>query len=167
MRETGTPAACSAIEEAQTEPIDEEPFDSSVSETTRITYGNSSSSGIVGSERPLGERAVADVAALRAAHEAGLPHRERREVVVVPEPLGLLEAEVVDLHVHAGRAERDAGEDLRLAAREQRRAVDARRDVDLGLDRPDLVLGAAVGALLVDGDPLADDVLLELGEGAP
>ena len=44
---TGTPAACSAIEEAQTEPIDEDPFDSSVSETTRITYGNSSSSGIV------------------------------------------------------------------------------------------------------------------------
>ena len=35
--ETGTPAACSAIEDAQTEPIDEEPFDSSVSETTRIT----------------------------------------------------------------------------------------------------------------------------------
>ena len=34
---TGTPAACSAIEEAQTEPIDEEPLDSSVSETTRIT----------------------------------------------------------------------------------------------------------------------------------
>ena len=30
-------AACSAIEEAQTEPIDDEPFDSSVSETTRIT----------------------------------------------------------------------------------------------------------------------------------
>ena len=28
---------CSAIEEAQTEPIDEEPLDSSVSETTRIT----------------------------------------------------------------------------------------------------------------------------------
>ena len=35
--ETGTPAAWSAIEDAQTEPIDEEPLDSSVSETTRIT----------------------------------------------------------------------------------------------------------------------------------
>ena len=45
---TGTPAACSAIDEAQTEPIEDEPLDSSVSETTRITYGNSSSSGIVG-----------------------------------------------------------------------------------------------------------------------
>ena len=57
------------------------------------------------------------------------------------------------------------GEDLGLAAGEQRRAVRARRDVDLGLDRADLVRGAAVGALLVDGDALADDVLLELGEG--
>ena len=37
MRVTGTPAACRAIEEAQTEPIEEEPLDSSVSETTRIT----------------------------------------------------------------------------------------------------------------------------------
>ena len=34
---TGTPAAWSAIDEAQTEPIDDEPLDSSVSETTRIT----------------------------------------------------------------------------------------------------------------------------------
>ena len=40
-------------------------------------------------ERSLGERAVADVAALRAAHEARLPDRERREVVVVPERLRL------------------------------------------------------------------------------
>ena len=35
--DTGTPAAISAIDEAQTEPIDEDPFDSSVSETTRTT----------------------------------------------------------------------------------------------------------------------------------
>ncbi len=118
-----------------------------------------------GLERPLGERAVTDVAALRAAHEAGLSHRERREVVVVPEPLGLLQAEVVDLHVHAGGAERHVGEDLRLTAREQGRAVRTRCDVDLGLDRANLVLGAAVGALLVDGDALADGVLLELREG--
>ncbi len=34
---TGTPAACRAIDEAQTEPIEEDPLDSSVSETTRIT----------------------------------------------------------------------------------------------------------------------------------
>src|SRR5436190_23484501 len=46
--DTGTPAAINAIDEAQTDPIEEEPFDSSVSETTRITYGKSSWLGMVG-----------------------------------------------------------------------------------------------------------------------
>src|SRR5262249_61593731 len=46
---SGTPASCSARVEPQTEPIDDEPFDSSVSETIRIVYGNSSSDGIIGS----------------------------------------------------------------------------------------------------------------------
>ena len=108
---------------------------------------------------------MTDVAALRAAHEAGLPDREGREVVVVPERFDGLQAERVDPHVHARRAQRDVGEDLGLAAGEQRRAVHARGDVDLALDRPDLVLGAAVGALLVDGDRLADRVLLDRAEG--
>ena len=45
----GTPASMSASVEPQTEPIDEEPFDSSVSETMRIVYGKSSSDGIIGS----------------------------------------------------------------------------------------------------------------------
>ena len=115
-------------------------------------------------QRALGERAVADVAALRAAHEAGLAHRERREVVVVEVALGRLEPEVVQPHLLARRAERDDRQRLRLAAREQRRAVRAREQPDLGLDRADLLLRAAVRALLVDGDALADHVLLELVE---
>ena len=41
----GTPASISARVEPQTEPIDDEPFDSSVSETMRIVYGNSSAAG--------------------------------------------------------------------------------------------------------------------------
>ena len=45
----GTPASISASVEPQTEPIDDEPFDSSVSETRRIVYGNSSVAGITGS----------------------------------------------------------------------------------------------------------------------
>src|SRR3954471_17682508 len=45
--DTGTPAAIRAIDEAHTDPIDDEPLDSSVSETTRITYGKSSWLGIV------------------------------------------------------------------------------------------------------------------------
>src|ERR671927_999467 len=45
----GTPASISASVDPQTEPIDDEPFDSSVSETIRIVYGNSSTAGIIAS----------------------------------------------------------------------------------------------------------------------
>src|SRR5215218_622291 len=112
-------------------------------------------------ERPLGERAVADVTTLRPAHEARLPDRVRREVVVVPEGLRLDQAQVVDPHVHAARAQRHVGEDLRLAAREQRRAVDPWGDVHLALDRADLILVPTVGPLLVNRDAATDDVLLQ------
>ena len=63
----GTPASISASVEPQTEPIDDEPFDSSVSETIRIVYGKSAAVREARLERPLRERAVADVAAPRAA----------------------------------------------------------------------------------------------------
>ena len=45
----GTPASMSESVEPQTDPIDEEPFDSSVSETRRIVYGNSSADGMTAS----------------------------------------------------------------------------------------------------------------------
>ena len=45
----GTPASMSESVEPQTEPIDDEPFDSSVSETMRIVYGNSSVLGMTAS----------------------------------------------------------------------------------------------------------------------
>ena len=45
----GTPASISASVDPHTEPIDEEPFDSSVSETSRIVYGKSASGGITAS----------------------------------------------------------------------------------------------------------------------
>src|SRR5918996_6323254 len=45
----GTPASIRDSVEPQTEPIEDEPFDSSVSETSRIVYGNSSGVGITGS----------------------------------------------------------------------------------------------------------------------
>ena len=106
----GTPASISASVEPQTEPIDDEPFDSSVSETIRIVYGNSSADGIIGLERPLRERAVADVAPLRAAHEARLPDRVGREVVVVHVAAVGLEREVVDPLPLLRGAERAASE---------------------------------------------------------
>ncbi len=45
----GTPASMSASVEPHTEPIDDEPFDSSVSETRRIVYGKSSTGGMTAS----------------------------------------------------------------------------------------------------------------------
>src|SRR3546814_18025222 len=42
----GTPASINASAEPQTDAIDEEPFDSVISETIRIVYGNSSIVGI-------------------------------------------------------------------------------------------------------------------------
>ena len=45
---SGTPASSSASTPPQIVAIDDEPFDSSVSDTTRIVYGNSSWSGSTG-----------------------------------------------------------------------------------------------------------------------
>ena len=74
-------------------------------------------------EGPLGEHAVADLAALRAAHEAGLAGGERREVVVVHVALAVVDAEGVEHLLHAGHAERGDVEHLGLAALEQAGAV--------------------------------------------
>ena len=73
----GTPASISESVEPHTDAIDDEPFDSMISETSRSVYGNSSALGDDRHQRPLGERAVPDVAALGAAHEPGLARREK------------------------------------------------------------------------------------------
>ncbi len=44
----GTPASISASDAPHTVAIDDEPFDSVISDTTRIVYGNGSLSGISG-----------------------------------------------------------------------------------------------------------------------
>ena len=44
----GTPACISERLEPQTDAIDDEPFDSRMSETTRIVYGKSSTDGTTG-----------------------------------------------------------------------------------------------------------------------
>ena len=73
----------------------------------------------------------------------------------------LLEREVVDPLALLRGAEREQRHDLRLAAGEERRAVRARADRHLDLDRADLRLGAAVRTPLVDRDLLADEVLVD------
>src|ERR1051326_6378973 len=96
----GTPASIRASVEPQTEPIDDEPFDSSVSETSRIVYGTSSRGGVIG----------------RGAHGVGL------EVGVVHVAAFGFQREVVDPLALLRRAEREQRHDLGLPPREQRRA---------------------------------------------
>ena len=157
----GTPASMSESEPPQTVAIDDEPFDSRISETMRIVYGKSSSPGSTGGQRALGERAVADLAAAGAAQELHLADGERREVVVQHELLPALADQRVDLLLVRRRAERGDHERLRLAAREERRAVRARQHADLAGDRADVGEAAAVDALPLVDDRLADDLLLQ------
>src|SRR5438105_4296524 len=114
----GTPASMSERVEPQTEPIDDEPFDSSVSETIRIVYGKSSGPGMTASSArcasapwPMSRRYM---------HHYNFPPYSVGET-------GFMR-----------------GEDLCLAAREQAGAVCPRVDADLDLDRPDLLRPAAV-----------------------
>ena len=92
----GTPASISDSEVPQTLAMELEPFDSRISDTTRMTYGNVSMSGITRCDAAARQVAVADLAALRRAHHAGLADRERREVVVQHERLAALAFERVD-----------------------------------------------------------------------
>ena len=85
-----------------------------------------SSAGIDRRQRALGQRAVTDLAAARAGEAADFADRERREVVVQHEALVELAGDVLDLLLVVGGAERAGDQRLRLAAREDDRAVDAR-----------------------------------------
>ena len=64
----------------------------------------------------------------------------------------------------AAGAQHGRHQGLRLAALEQGRAVRARQQADLALDRPQVLGAAAVGPLAVE-DQLADDPLLDRAEG--
>ncbi len=83
---------------------------------------------------------------------------------MVPVVLFRLQAERVDAHLLLEGAHRDDAQRLGLPAREERRAMRPRRHANFDRDVADLVLGAPVGPLLLNGDALADDGLLELVE---
>ena len=108
-----------------------------------------------GGDAATREVAVADFAALRRAHHAGLADAERREVVVKHERLFALAGQRIDdLRVAAG-AERGDDQRLRLAAREQRRAVRTRQHAGADRDRAHRLRVAAVDARLA-GEDAAD-----------
>ena len=75
----------------------------------------------------------------------------------------LLDQAVDPLLVAAG-AQRDRDQRLRLAALEQRRAVDPRQHVDLAVDRPQRLVVAAVGPGAGE-DQVADHPALQLVPG--
>src|SRR5574344_2472019 len=113
-------------------------------------------------QRTFRKSSVADLAAARRAETADFAHAVRREVVVEHEALGELAAGdgVEVLRVLLG-AEGDRRERLGLAAREDRRTVQAREHADLGGERTDLVRGTSVDAKAPLEDVRADGLDLE------
>ena len=104
---------------------------------------------------------MADFAPARAAQESDFADAEGREIIVKHEALeGFAFQHIQPLLVLAG-AERGRHQSLRLAAREQRRAVRAGQQADLHADGTHLVEGAPVGPLMLVDDVVAEQFLLE------
>ena len=119
----GTPASISDSVDPQTEAIEVEPLDDEHVAHQPQRVGELFLRRDHRDERALGERPVADLATARRADAARLARRERREVVVVHVPLGVLEVERVDHLRHPQHAERRDVQHLGVAPAEQRRAV--------------------------------------------
>ena len=148
----GTPASISDSVEPHTDAIDVEPFEAmhvgdDAQRVRPLERGRDH-----GNERPLGERTVADLAALRRPHPAGLTRGERREVVVVHVALLVVERDRVEHLLHARHAERGDRQDLRLAPLEEAGAVRGRDDADFGAQRTEVG-----GTAAVDADTFVDD----------
>ena len=111
----------------------------------------------------LGERAVADFAASGATHEADFADAERRKVVVQHEALGgrFAGLQQLDALLVVLGAEGDGDQRLRLAAREQGRAVGAGQQAGFDRDGADLVERAAIGTAALVEHLVAEDLLLE------
>src|SRR5262249_33815284 len=75
--------------------------------------------------------------------------------------------QAVEALLFIARAQRGDGEDLRLPAREDRRAVRAREESHLAADRADLIQGTAVRALLLVQVERPDLLLGDLVYGLP
>ncbi len=104
-RRSGTPQSIKLSDAPHTEAIELEPFDSRISLTMRMVYGELVVRRDQALDRALGERAVADFAAAWATHRLGFTGAEGREVVVEHEALPRLTRERVDLLLVGGRAQ--------------------------------------------------------------
>ncbi len=137
-----------------------------MSETTRMAYGQESSSGRTLRNGPLGKGAVSDFAPSCAAQKCHFSNRKRRKVIVQHEALfGFAFEDFEALHVVAG-AKSCGHQGLRFAAGEDRRSVSSRQHADLDPDIADLVESAAVGTPFVVDNVLAENAFaqgLEVG----
>ena len=110
-------------------------------------------------EGALGQEAVPDLATLRATYAAGLTGRIGREVVVVHVALALGGTQRVNLLFHLEHVERGHTQNLGLTALEDRRAVNARDNLHLGVERTDVCQATAVDAHALGEDAAANDLL--------
>jgi hypothetical protein len=131
---SGTPASIIDSDPPQTEAIEDEPFDSVISETSADRVGEVRRRRQHRLKRAPGELAVADLAPARRTDAARFADRVGREVVVQQEVrLEVAVQRVDELFVVAG-AQRGDDQRLRLAPGEQRRAMRARQKAGFGDD---------------------------------
>ncbi len=162
----GTPASISASEVPHTVAIEDEPFELGYLGDDADRVGELVMPRHDRMHRAPGELAVADLAAPGAAHAPRLTDGEWREVVVEHEALFAGAFERVDELLVLARTQGRDDERLRLAAREQRRAVRARKDVHLRQDGANGLQVAPVDALARLDDVVANDVALQCLERA-
>ena len=165
-RLSGTPASMSASEVPHTVAIEEEPFELGDLRDDADRVGELVVRRQHRTDRAPGELAVADLAPAGRAEAASLAHRERREIVVEQERLLVGPFQRVDELLVLAGAERRDHQGLGLAAREQRRAVGARQDADLGHDRAHGLQVASVDAAAGIENVPAYDLGFELLEHA-
>ncbi len=163
-RLSGTPASISASEEPHTVAIDDEPFEFGDLRDDADRVGELGGGRQHRVDGAPGELAMSDFAPAGRAHTAGLADRIGREVVVEQEALLIRSLERVDVLLVLAGAERRHHQGLRLAAREQGRAVSARQNADLGEDGPDRRQIAPVDAALMVEDVPAHDLGLGIVE---
>ena len=157
----GTPPSISDSDDAQTEPIEVEPLERQDLGHEAEGVGPLLEARDDRQQGPLGEHAVADLAALGATHAPGLAVGVGRHVVVVHVALLGARAEGVEHLVHLRHAEGQDVEDLGLATLEQAGAVRRGDEPDLGGHGTQVGDATAVDADALVDDPLADDRLGE------
>ena len=157
----GTPASIRERHPPQTVAIEEDPLDDRMSETIRIGIGKGLAGRQNRKERPPRQDAVADFPPAGTPERFGLADAEGREIVVEKERAPLLAGDVVHPLLVMGGPQGHGHQGLRLAPVEEGRTVGAGQQTDLGADRPDFRIGAAVDSSVFLQNHLPEDSPLQ------